>query len=129
MRTAFRALTGFVFLLLSFPAWSGAHVPRQDSASRSLTGKIRDARTGGGIAYAAVGIPGTPVGTVSDTAGHFSLRVPVQYSGDTLLVSLLGYAPHRVLVRSLPAGNRSPTIRLSGRGSGGLPRTRSVRWS
>jgi hypothetical protein len=104
MRTAFRALTGVVFLLLSFPAWPAAHAPRQDSTLLSLTGKVRDAQTGGGIAYAAVGIPGTPVGTVSDTSGRFSLRVPVKYSGDTLLVSLLGYAPHRALIRTLPAG-------------------------
>ena len=104
MRTAFHALTGLVLLLVSLPAWPGTHVARQDSARLSLTGNVRDAQTGRGIAYAAVGIPGTPVGTVTDTAGRFSLRVPVQYPGDTLLVALLGYAPHRALIRTLPAG-------------------------
>jgi hypothetical protein len=104
MRSTFRALTGFVFLLLSVPAWPNPYTPRQDSAGLSLTGKVREAQTGKGMAYVAVGIPGTPVGTVSDTAGCFSLRVPVKYSDDTLLVSLLGYAPHRVPIRTLPAG-------------------------
>ncbi len=104
MRTAFRALSGVVFLLLSIPGWPGTHTPRQDSTALSLVGKVRDAQTGEAVAYAAVGVTGTPVGTVSDTAGNFSLRVPVQYLSDTLLVSLLGYAPYRAFLRSLPAG-------------------------
>jgi hypothetical protein len=101
MHTAFRALTGVV-LLLSVSAWPRAAAPRQDSTLFYFTGKVRDAHTGEAIAYAAVGIPGTPVGTVSDTAGRFSLRVPVKYSGDTLLVSLLGYAPYWALIGTLP---------------------------
>ena len=47
-----------------------------------------------------IGFKNRPLGTVTNNAGEFELKVPVSYSGDTLLFSCLGYKVERIPVRS-----------------------------
>lgn len=47
--------------------------------------------TGKPIAYASVGVVNRNLGTVTDTLGFFSLKIPDEYLADTLRISSIGY--------------------------------------
>lgn len=51
------------------------------------------------VIYASVGIINRNIGTVTDSAGHFTLNVPAEYINDTLRISSVGYVPQKFAVR------------------------------
>ncbi|RZL16065.1 MAG: hypothetical protein EOO62_02300, partial [Hymenobacter sp.] len=59
---------------------------------RKLLGQVQDAKTGQGVAFASVGLPGTSLGTVSSAEGKFALFVPAGQRADSVRISCLGYA-------------------------------------
>ncbi|MEO0734815.1 MAG: carboxypeptidase-like regulatory domain-containing protein, partial [Bacteroidota bacterium] len=59
-------------------------------AQQRLTGRLTDATDGSPLAYVNVGVLGEGIGTVSNTAGRFSLNIPRGRQG-TIKLSLLGY--------------------------------------
>ncbi len=59
--------------------------------SQEIAGGVADAETGEPIAYASVGVVEQSLGTLIDSAGHFSLNVPFQHDDDTLRMSCIGY--------------------------------------
>ena len=61
-----------------------------------IQGWVRDSVTAQPLALAAVGIPNTVVGTLTDSAGRFSLSVPV--SAQWLQISYIGYRTRQVPV-------------------------------
>ncbi|TAE29014.1 MAG: carboxypeptidase-like regulatory domain-containing protein [Cytophagales bacterium] len=66
-----------------------------------LTGRIQSTDNQP-LAYVSIGIPGTPVGTVSTEAGTFSLTLkPETAPTDSVRFSILGYAPLTLTVASL----------------------------
>lgn len=70
---------------------------------RKLLGEVLDAKTGMPVAFASVGLCGTPGGTVSNQEGGFSLFVPAAHQQDTVLISCLGYGTVRLPVAHQPA--------------------------
>ncbi len=69
------------------------------ATGRKLLGQVRDAKTGEGIAFASVSLPGTSLGTVSSADGAFALFVPAGQRADSVRVSCLGYASASVPAR------------------------------
>lgn len=59
--------------------------------------------TGEPIIYASVGIVNRNLGTVTDSAGYFSLSVPPEYAGDSLRISSLGYVAQTFAVKDFRA--------------------------
>ena len=93
---------GFYYTQTMRPTSSMAPVAAAAPAARGrkLLGQVRDAKTGDGIAFASVGLPGTSLGTVSSADGKFALFVPAGQRADSVRVSCLGYASVSVPVRS-----------------------------
>ncbi|TVT41547.1 hypothetical protein FNT36_08905 [Hymenobacter setariae] len=92
---------GFYYTQVMRPTSSMAPVAVAAPAAlgRKLLGQVRDAKTGEGIGFASVGLPGTSLGTVSSADGKFALFVPAGQRADSVRVSCLGYASARVPVR------------------------------
>lgn len=63
-------------------------------AQSIVTGRVLDYNSKLPLAYVNIGIPGQPVGTLSNLDGTFSLRVPASYQKDSLLFTSLGYTAH-----------------------------------
>jgi hypothetical protein len=61
-------------------------------------GLIKEQETNSPLAYVNIGLMNKPVGTVSDTSGAFSLPLLQEHLSDTIRLSLVGYAPKKVLV-------------------------------
>lgn len=49
--------------------------------------------TGEPVIYASVGVINRNLGTVTDTLGNFSLKIPTEFINDTIRISSVGYLP------------------------------------
>ena len=78
---------GIIFLLLSAVA-----VVSAQNAFVTVTGTLKDAKTNEKINYAAITVPGTGIGTVSNSDGEFTLKVSTSLNAEYFEVSHLGYA-------------------------------------
>lgn len=58
-------------------------------AQGTVTGKVVDSETGGGLPGATVLVEGTTLGTITDINGEFSLNVPS--SGAVIVISYIGF--------------------------------------
>jgi len=58
----------------------------------TVTGQLKDAKTGEKIIYATISVPGTGIGTVSNSEGEFILKVNKSVNTDVFEVSHLSYA-------------------------------------
>jgi hypothetical protein len=67
----------------------------------TLSGSVRDQGTAQPLPYAAVAVLGKPLGTVANAAGEFELHLPRALAGDSVRVSMIGYAPYRESVQNL----------------------------
>lgn len=81
-----RALLMWFWLLLSAPI-----VLIAQSDVNVISGTLRDARTRARIGNAAISVPGSAVGTVSNSEGEFSLKIPKSSGADTFVVSHISY--------------------------------------
>ncbi len=60
-------------------------------SAQILSGRILDAETKKPISYVNIGIPGSNIGTVSDSLGYFSFTYKDSKLNDTLRISCIGY--------------------------------------
>jgi outer membrane receptor for ferrienterochelin and colicins len=73
-----------------------AFLPAQNSL---LQGRVVDAQTGKPLAFATVQMPELPAGTLTDTAGSFTLKVPEGFEKIKITVSLVGYVRQSVVLK------------------------------
>lgn len=57
--------------------------------------------TGEPVIYASVGVINRNLGTVTDTLGNFSLKIPAEYINDSIRISSVGYIPQTFAVRDI----------------------------
>ena len=100
-------------LLLFLVSITASHALAQNHTTENiiLKGVVIDKENSKALAYVSVGILNKPIGTVTDTAGHFSFGIGQENFADTIQVSIVGYAALKIPVRDfIPAGNK--TIQL-----------------
>ncbi len=82
------------FLLLS-------HLVSTHGQNITIFGKAQDGATGEPLEYAAVGIKGQSVGTITNLQGEFDFHISAEYRNEVLVISLLGYKNFEAPVWSL----------------------------
>ena len=82
--------SGLLFLL--FAAYAAASA---QNSFVTVTGTLKDAKTNEKINYAAITVPNTGIGTVSNSDGDFTLKVNTSLNAEFFEVSHLGYATTR----------------------------------
>lgn len=65
------------------------------------SGKVIDAETKKPLEYASISLKNSPHGTVTNSDGNFDFFIPPGLESDTVIISFLGYVPHRVVASSL----------------------------
>jgi hypothetical protein len=88
--------TLIIFLALGFVITS---LFAQNSPLR-ISGSITDSQTGEPLPYATVSVAGKAIGTISNTDGSFDFRIESPVPGDTLIVSMIGYARIKIRLTS-----------------------------
>ncbi|MBS1502035.1 MAG: carboxypeptidase-like regulatory domain-containing protein [Bacteroidetes bacterium] len=102
----------FLFLMFAPLAVLAQNMVRNDMA---LHGQVVDQQLKTPLPYCSIGIPGKPIGTVSDSLGHFELTIPSVYDDDSLQVSLIGFNTAKLSIRSIVKQNHSIIIDLTRR--------------
>ncbi|MCX6285880.1 MAG: carboxypeptidase-like regulatory domain-containing protein [Bacteroidetes bacterium] len=92
MKTFNKNLLRFGMLFLLFAAY-GATMAQTSFVT--VTGTLKDAKTNEKINYAAITVPGTGIGTVSNSDGDFTLKVNSSLNAGYFEISHLGYATTR----------------------------------
>lgn len=92
----------FISLLFSISICSlHGYSQSANSAIILLKGLVTDQATNLPLAYASVGILDKPLGTVSDSNGHFFFSILEENKTDTLQISLVGYETKKIPVNEL----------------------------
>jgi len=79
-------------IIVIFMSVSGATYSQNGNDSFvTISGQLKDAKTGEKIIYATISVPGTGVGTVSNSDGEFTLKVSKASNVDVFEVSHLSY--------------------------------------
>lgn len=89
MKTSNKNVFSFGILCLLFAASFAAMA---QSTFVTVSGTLKDAKSGEKISYAAITVPGTGIGTVSNSDGDFILKVNTSLNAEFFEVSHLGYA-------------------------------------
>jgi hypothetical protein len=71
----------------------------------TIKGVVLDKETNKPLAYVSVGILNKPIGTVADTAGHFTFNISQENFTDTIQVSIVGYSALKISVKDFTSGN------------------------
>jgi hypothetical protein len=79
--------------------------------NETLRGVVLDKETNTPIAYANVGILNKPIGTVTDTTGHFIFNIGQGNFTDSLQVSIVGYSALKISVKDFMSSS-DKTIKL-----------------
>lgn len=87
-------------------ALTGVGVASAPLGGRQVRGEVRDAKTGLPIAFASVGLRGTPGGTITNERGAFVLFVPAARARDTVQITSLGYGAERLAVARAGLGEQ-----------------------
>ena len=66
-----------------------------------VDGKVMDQSTKSPIGYVNIGILNSPIGTISNEDGTFSVSIPAAHGGDSLIFSMLGYERQVIHVQQL----------------------------
>lgn len=83
-------------ILVIFMVSYGSTIAQNDNDSFvTITGQLKDSKTNEKIIYATISIPGTGIGTVSNSDGEFILKVSKSSNVDVFEVSHLSYATAR----------------------------------
>lgn len=91
MKTTVQILFRIVIIIL-FMSGSGATYSQNGSDSyNTVSGQLKDAKTGEKIIYATISVPNTGIGTVSNSEGEFILKVNKSLAAEYFEVSHLSY--------------------------------------
>lgn len=63
-----------------------------------IKGKVMDSQTKEVLPFASIGIEGTSVGTASNSAGFFELRLDSEWKNKFIICSFVGYQPFKIRV-------------------------------
>ena len=95
---------------LAVPIYSIPRVNLGDESQQQIrvSGKVTDAETGAGMAGVNITVKGTPVGTISDAEGNYSLSVSDRNA--TMAFSFIGYVTREIALN----GRTALDVALSG---------------
>ncbi len=70
----------------------------------TLSGKLKDAKTNNNLYFAYITVPGTHIGTVSNSEGEFTLKISKSVDAKEIEFSHLGYKSKRMPLSNLLSG-------------------------
>lgn len=110
MKTSIKILFRIGILIL-FMSGTGVTLAQNGNDSYiSITGQLKDAKTGEKIKYASITIPNTGVGTVSNSDGEFLLKVSKSLNADFFEVSHLSYTTTRFKISESTGNDKTYEI-------------------
>lgn len=95
MKTSIQILFRIGILILFMSGVGVTYAQNGSDSFISVTGQLKDAKTGEKVIYASITIPNTGVGTVSNSDGEFTLKISKALNAEFFEVSHLSYTTTR----------------------------------
>lgn len=92
MKTSVQILFRIGILVIFMSCYGAAYSQNESDSYLTITGQLKDAKTGEKIIYATITVPNTGIGTVSNSDGEFLLKINKGINADNFEVSHLSYA-------------------------------------
>jgi hypothetical protein len=92
MKTLIKKTMHFGIIFIFFFGIGIANAQNGTDSFVTVSGQLKDAKTGEKIIYATISVPGSGVGTVSNSEGEFLLKVSKSLNAEVFEVSHLSYA-------------------------------------
>jgi hypothetical protein len=92
MKTSVQILFRVGILVIFMSCYGAAYSQISSDAYVTVTGQLKDAKTGEKIIYATITVPNTGIGTVSNSDGEFILKINKVIDAEYFEVSHLSYA-------------------------------------
>ncbi len=72
--------------------------PSEANVPLTVTGLVKDEKTGKPLEFATVALSGTHLGTITNQTGIFKLHIPSQVNDPILVISMLGYENEHIYI-------------------------------
>ncbi len=92
MKTSIQILFRIGILILFMSSYGTVYSQNGSDSFVTVTGQLKDAKTGDKIIYATITVPSTGIGTVSNSDGEFILKINKGIDAEYFEVSHLSYA-------------------------------------
>jgi hypothetical protein len=92
MKTSIQILFRIGILIIFMSSYGAAYSQNTSDSFVTITGQLKDAKTGEKIIYATITVPNTGIGTVSNSDGEFILKISKLIDAEYFEVSHLSYA-------------------------------------
>jgi hypothetical protein len=92
MKTLIQKAMRLGILVIFLTGYATMYAQNGNESFFTITGQLKDAKSGEKIIYATISIPGTGIGTVSNSDGEFTLKVNKSLNADVFEISHLSYA-------------------------------------
>ncbi len=92
MKTAIKNLLHMGILIIFMSGSGATYSQNGNNTFHTVTGLLKDSKTGEKIIYATISVPNTGIGTVSNSEGEFTLKVNKSINAEYFEVSHLSYA-------------------------------------
>ncbi len=94
-----------IMLCISTFSYAKDAAQTSDSAILIIKGKVIEKSTSTPLMFATIGLKNTNLATVSNSEGHFMLKLPPMADNDVLIVSYVGHQNYEILVRDIKKHN------------------------
>lgn len=109
----FPYVTTLVFMFITCITFAQTGHSDQTQSNNEFKGIVLDSKTRTPLAYADININGTHIGTISNNEGEFILKVPIDYMGKSIIVSILGYEKKEINISELKQENNKILLDVS----------------
>ena len=92
MKTLIHNVLRLGIIIIFMSGYCSAYAQNGNDSFFTVTGQLKDAKTNEKIIYATITVPGTGIGTVSNSEGEFTLKVSKASNIDVFEISHLSYA-------------------------------------
>jgi hypothetical protein len=92
MKTSVQILFRIGILVIFMSCYGATYSQNESDSYLTITGQLKDAKTGEKIIYATITVPNTGIGTVSNSDGEFLLKINKGINAENFEVSHLSYA-------------------------------------
>ena len=92
MKTSIQILFRIGILIIFMSGYGATYAQNGNDTYVTINGHLKDAQSGEKIIYATITVPGTGIGTVSNSDGEFILKISKSINAEYFEVSHLSYA-------------------------------------
>jgi hypothetical protein len=92
MKTTIKILFRIGIIIIFMSGYGSTYGQNGNDTYYTITGQLKDSKTGEKISYATITVPGSGIGTVSNIDGEFTLKVSKALNIDIFEISHLSYA-------------------------------------